>query len=428
MNKYGFLINITSECNLNCYDCAAGCSPSTPKYYINVLNLETNLKQLKNICQNLTSIIISGGEPLLHPEFLTIVKIIRDIFPDIQIIVFTNGILLSKFDEKDFQFFSEINLLFSVSLYPKESLYLKVIKNCEKLEQYNIITTPYEKSRPLFFKNSYTFEEHQNNKFINFNTCNGRHQDFYTIIENKIFGCDEGIKFTNLNLPIVEKDYIKIENLKNEAQLLSLKNEVHNMCAFCANPYADEGQGFIIWHTQDEIKNNASLLNIFLNDYESYKKLQDNHTRIKKCINNLIFDYGIMKKFKQDGYDRLIKRYYSGQGDICLIFKDKLLFDETQLLEIRNLLLNQKNFSNFNIYICCQNLLEEEQVKIYKNFSPSFNFYNSYIFKENADQDSVKYFFDNSFNKKYFIITANENIFKDLSDQNFLIRHLQEKK
>ena len=66
-------IEMTNNCNLNCLHCGSGCSQNNYEYIETDILLKT-LKQLASDYNPKTIMIcLTGGEPLLHPDFFKIV-------------------------------------------------------------------------------------------------------------------------------------------------------------------------------------------------------------------------------------------------------------------------------------------------------------------------------------------------------------------
>ena len=417
-NAYEVLINITSLCNLNCYSCSSGCTYSnTNSNFLSLIQLEKNLKKLKSLGSGLKLIIFSGGEPLLHPQFIDLCKITNQIFFETPIIVFTNGILLKQYNEENLIEFQKLNVKFSISLYPIEEMYNEIFCTMEKLEKYNLTTSLIDKGRPLFYKN--TFHENNNiNNTDHFFSCSNNKQKFFTIIDDKIFGCNESIFFYNLNLEFSSNDYKYIEKLQSENEIFELKAHPHSMCKKCSFSNSD-GQGYIIWHTQNEISSNfkTSLLELFLYEYENYLKLINNNQRLINCLKNPNFDFSIMKNDSSTGYERMITRYFNGIADVNILIDNSFSFLDIAIL--KEFLQQQKKIKKMNIYIYCENLNLEQQKKIFQYFSPTLELNNIYIFKNSED------IINNSYCNKY--ITLNASDFQKLKDKAYIINNLMER-
>ncbi|MBE6148103.1 MAG: 4Fe-4S cluster-binding domain-containing protein [Firmicutes bacterium] len=101
--KYSFLIAITNNCNLNCSGCAWMCSNINEenKWFIPKKEFENNLKILKEKLPNLDAIDITGGETLIHPDFMDLMDILISFKEKTSHLVWTNGLLLDKISDED---------------------------------------------------------------------------------------------------------------------------------------------------------------------------------------------------------------------------------------------------------------------------------------------------------------------------------------
>ena len=85
-------VEITNKCNLYCKHCYND-SKFQNRVFLNVGVIENLYKTFSN--NNIEQISISGGEPLLHPDILNILRYANDYQVKTQLI--TNGIFLDKF-------------------------------------------------------------------------------------------------------------------------------------------------------------------------------------------------------------------------------------------------------------------------------------------------------------------------------------------
>ena len=113
-------LNITQHCNLNCKGCANYSNLVKAPQFNDFQRLTATLRQLKNFFWGIEKIKIMGGEPLLNKELPLYISTIRTIFPDSEIEIATNGILLPKLDESLFSCVKKNNARFVISLYPAE--------------------------------------------------------------------------------------------------------------------------------------------------------------------------------------------------------------------------------------------------------------------------------------------------------------------
>jgi GTP 3',8-cyclase len=122
-------INVTHHCNMSCRGCSH-LSPNLPKFFELPESISRDLFVLsKNFRTECISLL--GGEPLLHPDLLEIIDVIRKSGITDRIRVITNGLLLHKMSDQFWQKVDEVH----VSLYPSHPMRvedLKVFQNNSK--------------------------------------------------------------------------------------------------------------------------------------------------------------------------------------------------------------------------------------------------------------------------------------------------------
>ena len=64
--------------------------------------------------------MLLGGEPFLHPNLIELCQIARNILPEIEIKILTNGIILNNYDTKKLKKLEELNIHISISKYPNQ--------------------------------------------------------------------------------------------------------------------------------------------------------------------------------------------------------------------------------------------------------------------------------------------------------------------
>lgn len=108
-------IEINDSCNLNCVHCmnrdyAINKSMSTD-------NIENIIKKL--LIHNIKKIVLTGGEPLLAPEIIDIIKLCKN-YPQISFLITTNGTLISEFIMLELNSSRNIGIQISVDGTTKE--------------------------------------------------------------------------------------------------------------------------------------------------------------------------------------------------------------------------------------------------------------------------------------------------------------------
>lgn len=109
--------HITDHCNLNC----AGCSHFSPiaePWYESIEDFKHDFNILADKTgKHINTIRLMGGEPLLHPHVEQFAIITRELFPNSEIQVVTNGILLQKQKSLLVPIFNQYGIKVCVSNY-----------------------------------------------------------------------------------------------------------------------------------------------------------------------------------------------------------------------------------------------------------------------------------------------------------------------
>ncbi len=85
-------VNLTAHCNLSCYGCDHA-SPLHAEAYLSIDELAMDLAALSPV-YHVFEFLLTGGEPLLHPQLLGVIETIRDSGVADKITLITNGVLL----------------------------------------------------------------------------------------------------------------------------------------------------------------------------------------------------------------------------------------------------------------------------------------------------------------------------------------------
>ncbi len=118
----------SEHCNLNCKGCASFCGLITEPRFIDERVLFDDLKRLKELVWGIGIIRILGGEPLLNPSLHRIVSFTRRVFPDSDLRVVTNGLLLPSLSRELINAMRCSGAVFDVSVYPPTQKRINEIK------------------------------------------------------------------------------------------------------------------------------------------------------------------------------------------------------------------------------------------------------------------------------------------------------------
>lgn len=107
----------TRHCNLNCKGCSS-CSPLMPEWFLNLSKLKNDLTRLKTLDINILNINVLGGEPLLHPDISKIFYLVKEIYPETNLGLLTNGLLLSSMISEFWRSCRECDVMLKVTCFP----------------------------------------------------------------------------------------------------------------------------------------------------------------------------------------------------------------------------------------------------------------------------------------------------------------------
>ena len=236
-NNLSFVIMPTEHCNLKCKCCDNFSSIADERFYP-VETLDRDFIKLNSLTKGcVDSIWLSGGEPLLHPEMLQILRKITDYFPQLKELYFiTNGVLLNKQEAVFWRELSDLNCGIKITKYPVDidfdSIEDKAKKHHVKLTYTNeVIKTMYK------FALDPAGTEDINKSF---SACH-RGNKCVTLKSGRLYPCTlvPSVHILNqkfgLNFLVTEKDSIDIHYTDSIDEILSFLCQPIPFCRYCSN-------------------------------------------------------------------------------------------------------------------------------------------------------------------------------------------------
>lgn len=114
---FHYQVHLTDMCNLKCKGCGHYCNLTEEHNFLDKEKYRNDILKLRSKFWGVERIQLLGGEPLLNPEVGEIVRITRDVFPDADIRVTTNGLLLPRMDDEFWQSIKDNDAHIEISLY-----------------------------------------------------------------------------------------------------------------------------------------------------------------------------------------------------------------------------------------------------------------------------------------------------------------------
>ena len=113
-------VQVCDHCNLRC----AGClhfAPLAEERFLDLEEYERDLGRLavvKDIAGYFGAIALMGGEPLLHPRIVDVMRTTRSFLPGERVSLCTNGLLLRRMDDAFWDALAEYSIELAISPYP----------------------------------------------------------------------------------------------------------------------------------------------------------------------------------------------------------------------------------------------------------------------------------------------------------------------
>ena len=113
-------VQVCDHCNLRC----AGClhfAPLAEKRFLDLTEYERDLERLsaiEGIGGYFDAVVLMGGEPLLHPRVVELMRITRSHLPGERVSLCTNGLLLRSMDDAFWDALVECDVELAISPYP----------------------------------------------------------------------------------------------------------------------------------------------------------------------------------------------------------------------------------------------------------------------------------------------------------------------
>lgn len=408
---------LTNQCNLNCLNCANHCDdPSVKKFFIPLDDVELNLKKIKILFPNLNFLDLSGGEAILHPQIQDICKMIYKFFPNIKIMIYTNGLILNHLTEDLLSFLANYHIKFVISIYPRIKYFQQYELLFNKLNNNNI---EYEiRNSLLFHCNPIIQDLNSEEKKKCF--CTNYDNSAYYLINNYFYPCCVAINnFSYLS------DYSR-KNLATIQNLSELNNMMNNSLTLCYN--CQNTRVFIHpWHeTTLELnrsllkKYNYNLFDLYYYDYDKYKQIYYDYD--KDYL--ILMHYPIMRKSFGDMPGLFNKlslsiKYLNGLLDIYIYIPNNLSFNT--LNDYINQIQKQSIFPKCNFYYLKNSNDNNYNTmnKLYNRFSPYEQEENHcYYLQSNSYENGYQQFLNHSFLPyKFSLDITNLN---NLKDENYL--------
>ena len=238
-------IPIVAGCNLKCNNCSYFCNYIDEVIFVKLEEFKNDIRVLTNKIRT-DCIRILGGEPLLHPNISEFLIETRKAFPETNIYLVTNGILLPKMNKEFWQTLIDYNIALDISYYPIWGDNFKEIINL--LKEHKIIN--YEVKDSTSFYDLINIKGNSDIKKT-YNNCVCK--KWINLWEHKLYPCTNAFrvfynKKFNTKLDIPKGFDIYKESGENLYKKLLSEGKPSKACRFC-NIYCKQDK----WSKYEEI-------------------------------------------------------------------------------------------------------------------------------------------------------------------------------
>ena len=259
---FGIDILVNNYCNLNCKCCNRWCNITKNKQIYKTQDIIQNVLHILNNTK-LQYLTLTGGEPLLHPDIIELVKFLgqcKKKYNLFSILIQSNVLRIPKMPPEFFQAVRDADLTISWVRYNYKHVdYDEIFKRLDD-ENVKHISTLYLVNASLDTKPitdtmiMYKYSSVKNQKPFVYKRWLACCDAVPALWQGKLYKCtslpfiDTLTDNFNVKFEVIENDdYIKVENINTDSRIFSWKNKPSSFCKnYCSSreeTYTNWAQG-----------------------------------------------------------------------------------------------------------------------------------------------------------------------------------------
>ncbi|MDY6358684.1 MAG: radical SAM protein [Cyanobacteriota bacterium] len=231
-------VHLTDHCNLNCQGCTHF-SPLAQEFYLDLQDFKNDIGRLAALTgAKLGQMFLLGGEPLLHPQLTQFFQIAREFFPNTQIIIITNGILLPEQPDEFWLACKKSNIRIWVSLYRLKIDYETIDARAKQFGVFCGYTGTRTNEEHKKDWGSWKLDKDGQQYWADaFTYC--KVKNCVTLKKGKLYTCptiahiEHLNKYFGLNFEVTPYDYIDIYKIRNHQAILDTMVKPVPFCRYC---------------------------------------------------------------------------------------------------------------------------------------------------------------------------------------------------
>lgn len=243
--ELAFEVSLADHCNLPCQMCDHY-SQLSDKWFVDMERFKMDMIRMGEICDHkLAYITLLGGEPTLHPHLIDCMRITREQFPDTEVIVLTNGVLLLDLERSErgnfWQACKDYDIHITVTVYPINLDYEAIEK---KAQEYGVVLTmssdihASKLTKAVKISDKHTMDLTGSvDKFYCISCL--YYNKFCTLKDGKLYMCpvsahiDIFNKKFDQNLEFRDGDYLDIYQIESWKDIADFSCQYSPFCSYC---------------------------------------------------------------------------------------------------------------------------------------------------------------------------------------------------
>ena len=225
---------ITDICNRNCVSCSHLAPLAKTPNYVTEEEFLRVVGIMRRVVPDAHTFWLTGGEPTLHPKFISLLKALREIYYDSYVGIYTNGMTLNRYenDSRFWNFVRNNGIVWAVTGYDRDKRYFDDM--FWRHDCYNNLA--YLHDGKIFFRLT-DYSQNQSVSSEKYDHC-GWERSKINIRNGKIYNCpscefaDLFADYFGINLAVDERDYLTVDNNLTRERLESFRGPVP-FCSQC---------------------------------------------------------------------------------------------------------------------------------------------------------------------------------------------------
>ncbi|MBQ9552674.1 MAG: radical SAM protein [Clostridia bacterium] len=223
-------IEICESCNLNCRSCSDGCNLTRVKQFYALDEYKNDLSRMSELFSNIQKLRLMGGEPFLNPDIAAYAEFARQFFPETDLRIVTNGLLIPKISDETLLALKNSNAFLDISNYPPTRKHkAEIVKKLQK------VGLGYRFSPPINFFFKTMLDRPMETGEKSFKNCLFSH--CHMLGHGKIAPCSYAYCAHRLNAAFgadyPEDDCFDIYSDITADEILDSFSHTHRFCAYC---------------------------------------------------------------------------------------------------------------------------------------------------------------------------------------------------